>query len=332
MKVLITGGAGFLGRRLATKLLERGALKDAGGNEHAVEHLVLVDMVAQPVPFADARVRQLVGDISDPKFLTSVIDADTDSIFHLAAIVSGQAEADFELGMRINVDASRRLLDACRSLGHCPRLVFASSVAVYGGELPVLVLDNAPITPQSSYGMQKAVVELFINDYTRKGFIDGRVLRLPTICVRPGKPNAAASSFASGIIREPLNGETAVCPVGENTRLWLLSPQTAIESLLFGHDIAAEALGTNRIINLQGRSLTIAEMVAALEKVAGSEMVKRIQWQSDARIQRIVSTWPGELDTARARALGFPGDVDFDEVIRQHMRDGLGITPGLLSA
>jgi len=196
----------------------------------------------------------------------------------------------------------------------------------------VLVLDNAPITPQSSYGMQKAVVELFINDYTRKGFIDGRVLRLPTICVRPGKPNAAASSFASGIIREPLNGETAICPVGENTRLWLLSPQTAIESLLFGHDIAAEALGTNRIINLQGRSLTIAEMVAALEKVAGSEMVKRIQWQSDARIQRIVSTWPGELDTARARALGFPGDVDFDEVIRQHMRDGLGITPGPPSA
>lgn len=318
MKVLITGGAGFLGRRLAARLLERGTLKGADNSERTIDQLVLVDVV-QGSPFADRRVRQVVGDIGDPDFLTTAIDTDTASIFHLAAIVSGQAEADFDLGMRINVDASRRLLEVCRGLGHCPRVVFASSVAVYGGDLPAVVLDTTALTPQSSYGMQKAVVELFFNDYTRKGFIDGRVLRLPTICVRPGRPNAAASSFASGIIREPLNGEPAVCPVNASTRLWLLSPQTVIDALLFSHDMTADDLGTNRIINLPGLSITVAEMVAALERVAGSEVAKRIRWESDPRIERLVSTWPGELNASRARALGFPSDTDFEAVIRQHL-------------
>lgn len=323
MKVLITGGAGFLGRRLAAKLLERGTLKGADGNERTIDQIVLVD-VAQVAPFADTRARQVVGDISDPDFLTSAIDANTDSIFHLAAIVSGQAEADFELGMRINVDASRRLLDVCRGLGHRPKVIFASSVAVYGGELPAVVLDTTALAPQSSYGMQKAVVELFINDYTRKGFIDGRVLRLPTISVRPGRPNAAASSFASGIIREPLNGEAAICPVNADTRLWLLSPETVIDSLLFGHDVPADTLGPNRNINVPGLSLTVGDMVAALERVAGFEVVKRIRWETDSRIERIVSTWPGALDTRKARALGFPCDEDFEVVIRQYIRDELG--------
>ncbi len=319
MKVLITGGAGFLGRRLAARLLERGMLNGGADNsERTIDQLVLVDVV-QGSPLADRRVRQVVGDIGDPDFLTTAIDMDTASIFHLAAIVSGQAEADFDLGMRINVDASRRLLEVCRGLGHCPKIVFASSVAVYGGDLPAMVLDTTALTPQSSYGMQKAVVELFFSDYTRRGFIDGRVLRLPTICVRPGRPNAAASSFASGIIREPLNGEPAVCPVNASTRLWLLSPQTVIDALLFGHDMTADDLGTNRLINLPGLSITVAEMVAALERVAGSEVAKRIRWESDPRIERLVSTWPGELNASRARALGFPSDTDFEAVIRQHM-------------
>jgi len=318
MKVLITGGAGFLGRRLAARLLERGTLKGADNSERSIDQLILVDVV-EGSPFSDRRVRQAVGDISDPDFLTTAIDTDTASIFHLAAIVSGQAEADFDLGMRINVDASRRLLEVCRGLGHCPKVVFASSVAVYGGDLPAVVLDTTALTPQSSYGMQKAVVELFINDYTRKGFIDGRALRLPTICVRPGLPNAAASSFASGIIREPLNGEPAVCPVNASTRLWLLSPQSVIDALLFGHDMTGDDLGTNRIINLPGLSITVAEMVAALERVAGSEVAKRIRWESDPRIERLVSTWPGELNASRARALGFPSDTDFETVIRQHL-------------
>lgn len=320
MKVLITGGAGFLGRRLAAKLLERGTLADSDDTQRAIEQIVLVDVV-KGEPFTDARVQQVTGDVSDPDFLASAIDSDTSSIFHLAAVVSGQAEADFELGMRINVDASRQLLDLCRRLGHRPKFVFASSVAVYGGELPAMVLDTTAPTPQSSYGTQKAVVELFVNDYTRKGFIDGRVLRLPTICVRPGRPNAAASSFASGIIREPLNGEPAVCPVKANTRLWLLSPATVTESLLFGHDVAGGTLGANRNINVPGQSLTVGDMVAALERVAGADVVNRIQWQPDARIERIVSTWPGELDTRKARALGFPCDENFEVVIRQYIRD-----------
>ncbi|MGZ8993041.1 MAG: D-erythronate dehydrogenase [Burkholderiaceae bacterium] len=328
MKVLITGGAGFLGRRLAAKLLEGGTLKDTEDADRTIEQMVLIDVV-QGAPFNDPRVRQVTGDISDPEFLASAIDSDTDSIFHLAAVVSGQAEADFDLGMRINVDASRQLLDVCRRLGHRPKVVFASSVAVYGGELPALVLDTTALTPQSSYGMQKAVVELLVNDYSRKGFIDGRVLRLPTICVRPGRPNAAASSFASGIIREPLDGEPAVCPVNAHTRLWLLSPQTVIQSLVFGHDVASAALGTNRNINVPGLSLTVGDMVAALERVAGVEVVNRIQWTADPRIERIVSTWPGALDSRRAVALGFPCDEDFEVVIRQHMRDELGrvLTP-----
>lgn len=323
MKVLITGGAGFLGRRLAAKLLERGTLKGADDKDSRIDQIVLVDIV-QGAPLPDKRVRPIVGDIGDPDFLKSTIDANTDSIFHLAAIVSGQAEADFDLGMRINVDASRHLLDICRGLGHRPKVVFASSVAVFGGELPAMVLDTTALTPQSSYGMQKAVVELFVNDYTRKGFIDGRVLRLPTICVRPGRPNAAASSFASGIIREPLNGEPAVCPVNANTRLWLLSPETVIGSLVFGHDVAAAALGTNRNINVPGLSLTVGDMVSALERVAGAEVINRIQWTADTRIERIVSTWPGALDTAKAHALGFPRDENFELVIRQHVRDELG--------
>ena len=322
MKVLITGGAGFLGRRLAKKLLERGTLKGADDKDSSIDQIVLVDIV-QGAPLSDKRVRYIAGDIGDPDFLKSTIDANTDSIFHLAAIVSGQAEADFDLGMRINVDASRHLLDICRGLGHRPKVVFASSVAVFGGELPAMVLDTTALTPQSSYGMQKAVVELFVNDYTRKGFIDGRVLRLPTISVRPGRPNAAASSFASGIIREPLNGEPAICPVNANTRLWLLSPETVIESLVFGHDVAASALGTHRNINVPGLSLTVGDMVAALQRVAGAEVVNRIEWKADPRIERIVSTWPGALDSRRALDLGFPCDENFDAVIRQHIRNEL---------
>ncbi|MBA2546940.1 MAG: SDR family oxidoreductase [Burkholderiaceae bacterium] len=320
MKVLITGGAGFLGRRLAAKLLEHGRLKGADGNEHSIDQIVLVDVV-EAASFADSRIRQITGDISDPDFLTMLIDTATVSIFHLAAVVSGQAEADFELGMRINVDASVQLLELCRKAGHRPKLTFASSVAVYGGDLPAVVLDSTALTPQSSYGTQKAVIELFVNDYTRKGFIDGRVLRLPTICVRPGRPNAAASSFASGIIREPLNGEPAACPVSEQTRLWLLSPQTAIDAIFFGHELPSDALGANRNINLPGLTITVAEMVAALERVAGAQVAKRIRWEIDPRIERLVSTWPGELEAQRARSFGFPGDTDFDAVIRQHIED-----------
>lgn len=224
MKVLITGGAGFLGQRLARRLLERGELTGPDGRPERISELVLLDVV-KGSDFGDPRVTAVVGDIADRAVLESAIDDRTGAIFHLAAIVSGQAEADFDLGMRINLDASRTLLDVCRARGHRPRVVFTSSVAVYGGALPDVVQDDTALNPQSSYGAEKAIAELLLCDYARRGFVDGRVLRLPTISVRPGRPNAAASSFASGIIREPLNGEASVCPVPGSTRLWLLSSQ-----------------------------------------------------------------------------------------------------------
>jgi nucleoside-diphosphate-sugar epimerase len=322
MKVLITGGAGFLGKRLARRLLELGSLTGADGGKRQIEQLVLFDVVAAE-GFYDPRVRVVTGDIADTALLDSVIDADTASVFHLAAIVSGQAEADFDLGMRINLDASRQLLDVCRSRGHTPRVVFTSSVAVYGGALPDTVLDTTALNPRSSYGVQKAIGELLVGDYSRRGFIDGRVLRLPTISVRPGRPNKAASSFASGIIREPLQDQEAICPVSKETRLWLLSPRQAIASLIVGHELEAKVLETGRTINLPGISVTVAEMVAALEKLSSRETVQLIRWQPDPVVERIVGSWPGRWDITRATAMGFSCDKDFEAIVRAYIEDDL---------
>jgi D-erythronate 2-dehydrogenase len=318
MKVVVTGGAGFLGARLARKLLQHGTLRDANGIPRPIEQLVLVDVTA-PAAFEDRRVSGVTGDISAPRLLASIIDRATTSIFHLAAIVSGMAEADFELGMRINVDATRLLLEACRAAGHCPRVVFTSSVAVFGGNLPELISETTALNPQTSYGVQKAIGELLLADYTRKGFIDGRALRLPTISVRPGRPNAAASSFASGIIREPLNSEPGVCPVGPDALMWLASPDTAIDSLIAGHELPSESLGNCRWINVAGISVTVGEMVASLERVAGPEVSARVRWEPDARIERMVRGWPGAGDNTRARSLGLPVDESIDAIIRQYI-------------
>jgi nucleoside-diphosphate-sugar epimerase len=324
MNIVITGGAGFLGRRLAEALLERGVLRGADGRDAPIDRITLVDVATAP-GFADDRIHQITGDVADRQLLERAVDGATTSVFHLAAVVSGQAEADFDLGMRVNLDASRHLLEVCRHHGHRPRLVFTSSVAVYGGDLPADVPDSLAVTPQTSYGTQKAMAELLINDYTRRGFVDGRSLRLPTICVRPGRPNAAASSFASGIIREPLNGETSRCPVSAATAVWLLSPRTAIECFIAAHDIDGAALGPNRLLNLPGMSITVGEMVAALERVAGPDVVARILWEPDPRIEKMVATWPGKLDASRARTLGFPSDDNFDEIIRRYIVEaGIG--------
>lgn len=325
MKVLITGGAGFLGKRLARRLLELGSLTGADGGKRQIEQLVLLDVVAAE-GYTDPRVRVVTGDIADTALLDSVIDADTGSVFHLAAIVSGQAEADFDLGMRINLDASRQLLEVCRSRGHTPRVVFTSSVAVYGGALPDMVLDTTALNPRSSYGVQKAIGELLVGDYSRRGFIDGRVLRLPTISVRPGRPNKAASSFASGIIREPLQDQEAICPVSKETRLWLLSPRQAIESLIVGHELEAKVLETGRTVNLPGISVTVAEMVAALEKLSSLETVQLIRWQPDPVVERIVGSWPGRWDVTRATAMGFSCDKDFEAIVRAYIEDDLEAT------
>ncbi len=322
MKVLITGGAGFLGQRLAKQLLSRGELTGPDGKAAPITELVLVDVVPGN-DLGDQRVTALVGDIADPALLERAIDRDTAVVFHLAAIVSGQAEADFDLGMRINLDASRALLEVCRARGHRPRVVFTSSVAVYGGVLPEVVRDDTALNPQSSYGTQKAIAELMLSDYSRRGFVDGVVLRLPTISVRPGRPNAAASSFASGIIREPLNGEEAICPVPGDTRLWLLSPRRAIEALIAGSELPGERLGNRRIVNLPGVSVTVDEMIAALREVAGDEAANRIRREPDARVQQIVGSWPGRWDTTRAEQLGLRGDASFADVIRAYIEDEL---------
>ncbi len=319
MNVLITGGAGFLGLQLARLLLQRGTL-NLDGRAVAFDRLTLLDVVA-PQGLDDARVRVVTGDLSDPAVLAQAIDAGTGAIFHLAAVVSGQAEADFELGMRVNLDASRALLETCRVAGHKPRVLFTSSVAVYGGELPPVVQDTTALNPQSSYGVQKAIGELLLSDYSRRGFVDGRVLRLPTISVRPGKPNAAASSFASGIIREPLAGVQANCPLAPETPLWLLSPRAAVTALVNGIELNGERLGNRRVVNLPGLSVTAAGMVEALRRVAGDAVADRVTWQREERIEKIVGTWPAAWNAERAVSLGFQSDASFDEVIRAYMED-----------
>jgi nucleoside-diphosphate-sugar epimerase len=320
MKVVITGGAGFLGSRLARALLHRSTLADTEGRQQAIDDIVLLDVI-DPPGFDDHRVRCLTGDIASAALLQETIDSKTSSVFHLAAVVSGMAEADFDLGMRVNVDATRALLEVCRAGRQRPRVVFTSSIAVYGGDLPPIPREETALNPQTSYGVQKAIGELLITDYSRKGFVDGRALRLPTISVRPGRPNAAASSFASGIVREPLNGEEAICPVSPDTRVWLASPGTAVAALIHAHDVDSDAIGIRRAINVPGISVTVREMAAALERVAGPEAAARVRWKQDARIDRMMNGWPGAIDDARARALGFPADETFDAMIRQYMHE-----------
>ena len=323
MRVVITGGAGFLGSRLAGAILERGMLADSRGDARPVRELVLVDIVP-PAAHADVRVRAIQGALDDRALVGAVITPDTDSIFHLAAVVSGQAEADFDIGMRVNLDATRNLLERARACNAPPKFVFASSLAVFGGRLPDPVPDDAPVTPQSSYGTQKAIGELLVNDMSRKGFIDGRSLRLPTIVVRPGKPNRAASSFASGIIREPLSGVEAICPVAPTTRMWVQSPRAVVDNLLVGHDASAGELPAFRAINVPGMCVAVGDMVSALRSVAGEAVAARVQWQYDPAIDRIVSTWPASFIAQAGRALGMRADDDFEGVVRTYIAHDLG--------
>ena len=322
MRIAITGGAGFLGTRLARAILARGALTDARGNARPVREIVLAD-VAPARDVGDARVRVVSGDLADPALVEHAIGSETDAIFHLAAVVSGQAEADFDIGMRVNLDATRALLERCRRLTTPPKFVFASSLAVFGGTLSDPVEDAAPLTPQSSYGTQKAVGELLVYDMTRKAFIDGRSLRLPTVTVRPGKPNKAASSFASGIIREPLAGVEAVCPVAPETRMWVSSPRSVIANLIIGHEAPATAFALTRSVNVPGLSVSVEEMVAALRRVAGDAVADRVKWQFDPAIDRIVSTWPACFAPKLGQALGMRGDADFDSIVRAYIDEDM---------
>ena len=325
MKVLVTGGNGFLGRRLVAALLDRGGITGPDGAEHEIERIVVSDVgPGLAPPPDDPRIDERIGDFSEPGAAEALLDADTGVVFHLAAVVSGEAERSFELGMRVNFHGSVRLLDAIRARAACPRLVFASSVAAYGGDMPEIIEDSTILTPQTSYGSQKAAVELLVNDYSRKGFLDGRALRLPTVVVRPGKANAAASSFASAIIREPLEGRACACPVAEETGVWLLSPRRVIESFLHAARLPAEAFGMSRALALPGMTVTVREMVAGLREVAGDRVAERLTFERDPFIEKIVYGWATKFRPERALAMGFAPDDDFKSVVEAFIEDDLG--------
>lgn len=318
MKVVVTGGAGFLGKKLARKILEGSTL---GGER--VSELLLFDVAKASGPgLDDPRVVAMDGDIANFATVQSIVQG-ASSVFHFAAVVSAGAEADFDLGYRVNLDGARNVLEACRALGTNPRVIFTSSLAAYGGDLPKAVTDDTPLTPQTSYGAQKAMGEFLVRDYTRKGFVRGTAIRLPTICVRTGRPNKAASTWASSMVREPLTGIDVVCPVTADTPMVVLSPRRTVESFLRAHDLDPDAFGPGRTLLLNGIRVTAAELEAAMKRNAGNRKLGTVSWQHDPAIQKIVDGWPGDIDAARARRLGFATDRDLDEVVRHFIADDL---------
>ncbi len=320
MKILIIGGAGMVGQKLAQRLAADGSL---GGKP--ISSVVLYDVVgAERCPNCPFPMATKVGDLSHPGEAEALVADRPDVIFHLAAIVSGEAELDFDKGYRINLDGTRNLLEAVRKTGNKPRLVFTSSIAVFGAPFPEAIGDEFLTTPLTSYGTQKAIGELLLADYTRKGFLDGIGIRLPTICVRPGKPNRAASGFFSNIIREPLAGHEAVLPVSEDVRHWHASPRAAVGFLIHAATIDGENVGPRRNLTMPGLSVTIGEQIAALRKVAGDKVVARIRREPDPMIMQIVAGWPRNFAAHRAVALGFAADVSFEAIIRGHIDDELG--------
>jgi nucleoside-diphosphate-sugar epimerase len=321
-EVLIIGAAGMIGRKLAARLAQTG---DIAGR--TIDTLRLHDVVAAEAP-AGARFRteHVVGDVSTPGFADTLLQTRPDVIFHLAAIVSGEAEADFDKGYRINLDGTRLLLEAIRRIGggYRPRLVFASSLAVFGAPFPDAIPDDFMVAPLTSYGTQKAIGELLVSDYSRRGFVDGLSIRLPTICVRPGKPNKAASGFFSGIIREPLNGQEAILPVSRQVRHWHASPRAAVGFLLHAAALDLAAVGPRRSLTMPGLSVTVAEQIEALRRVAGDAAVALIREVPDQAVATIVGGWPRNFDTSRALALGFRADDSFEQIIRIYQDDELG--------
>lgn len=316
MKIIVTGGGGFLGSRVIQLLLER---KDAGTGAVEFDQIVSLDLAECPVD--DSRVTSVKGSIGDIELLHGLVTEDTVGIFHLAAVLSGGSEEDFDLAMNVNVDGTRALLEAARKTKAAPRFVFTSSLAVFGGEMPPVVPENLATQPESTYGMVKSIGELLVNEYTRKGYIDGRICRLPTISVRPGKPNSAASSFASSIIREPMNGTGSVCPVPVETKMWLSSPNAAVANLVHALELGAETLGGWRVLNVPGLSVTAGEMLESLARVGGQQARDLVEITYDAKIDAIVGSWPGAFDVERTRGLGFVSDTDFDQVVQQYRDD-----------
>lgn len=324
MHIMIIGAAGMVGCKLVDRLIHDGGLEG-----RSISHLTLLDVVepTKPAGFKGVMERKAV-DISDPAVAPQIVKARPDIIFHLAAIVSGEAEADFEKGYRINLDGTRYLFEAIRHEGqkyfYRPRVVFTSSIAVFGTPVPDEIDDEFFLTPLTSYGTQKAICELLLADYSRRGFFDGIGIRLPTICIRPGKPNKAASGFFSNILREPLSGQEAVLPVSEDVRHWHASPRAAVGFLIHAATMNLEALGGRRNLSMPGLSATVGEQIEALRRVAGEKAVKLIRREPDATIAGIVANWPRGFTAARALSLGFKAETSFDEIIRIHIEDELG--------
>jgi nucleoside-diphosphate-sugar epimerase len=322
MHILITGAAGMIGRKLVARLTDDGAL-----NGRPVDKLTLIDVGTpqKPERFSGSVVAT-AADIADAAAARAAVAGRPDVIFHLAAVVSGEAEVDFEKGMHVNLDGSRMLIEAIRAVGegYCPRLVFTSSIAVFGAPFPEAIADDFHHTPLTSYGTQKAIVELLLADYSRRGFLDGIGIRLPTIVVRPGRPNKAASGFFSSIIREPLAGQEAVLPVEDSVMHWHASPRAAVGFLIHAAGVDREKLGPRVNLTMPGVCCTVAEQIAALRRIAGDTVAGRIRRAPDPLVIRIVAGWPRRFDPRRALALGFKAEASFDEIIRAHIEDELG--------
>jgi D-erythronate 2-dehydrogenase len=317
MKVLVTGAAGMLGLRFCQKLAETGII--AGGK---VESLTMADVVeSPPIPGAPFRIRSAACDLSEPDVAERLIADRPDLILHSAAVVSGEAETDFDKGYRVNLVGTQRLFEAVRQAAYVPRLIFTSSIAVFGAPFPEVIGEEFFSTPLTSYGAQKAIGELLLADYTRRGFFDGIGIRLPTICVRPGKPNRAASGFFSNILREPLNGQVAVLPVPDRVRHWFASPRSAVGFLFRAAEIDGSLVGPRRNLSMPGLSATVKEMIESLRRCAGAERAGLIRHQPDPVIMRMVEGWPRNLDASRALSFGFRAETNFDEIIRVHIED-----------
>lgn len=321
MRILILGAAGMVGRKLAERLVKDGQL---GGQ--AISHLILHDVVEPQCPEASFKIDGATSDFSVPGEAERLVESRPDVIFHLAAIVSGEAEADLDKGYRINLDGTRLLFDAIRHIGdgYRPRLVFTSSIAVFGAPFPEAIGDEFFLTPLTSYGTQKAIGELLLADYSRRGFFEGIGIRLPTICVRPGKPNKAASGFFSGIIREPLNGQDAVLPVPMDARHSHASPRSAVNFLIHAATLDVSQVGPRRNLTMPSVSVTVAEQIEALRRVAGERYVARIHQELDPTIMGFVEGWPRRFDARRAESLGFRAERSFDEIISIYIEDELG--------